>query len=113
MSLFTTAGLYSYSTGYVPNATSYISNMNNNNDLQGIEEFADADDLDEVVSQPGLAARRVQPPRHGGVDENVPWAGGSPDPHLTRDYAMTPYCYRDAKTKTRVFARCEKGIADD
>ena len=34
---------------------------NNNDDLNGIEEFADADDLDEVVSQPGLAVRRVFP----------------------------------------------------
>ena len=87
--------------------------MNNNNDLNGIEEFADADSLDEVVEQPGLAVRRVVPPRHGGVEDNVPWTGGSPDPNLTRDYPMTPYCYRDVKTKKSVFARCEKGIGDD
>ena len=70
---------------------------NNNDDLNGIEDFAEADSLDEVVEQPGLAARRVPPPRHGGVEDNVPWTGGSPDPNLTRDYAMTTYRYREVE----------------
>ena len=35
--------------------------MNNNNNIQGIEVFADADDLDEVESQPGLVAIRTPP----------------------------------------------------
>ena len=89
--------------------------MNDNMGLRGIEEFADADDVDEIESQPGLAARpRVVPPRNGGIDErNVPWTGGSPDPHLNRAYALTPYCNRDYKTNPKVFARCEKGISDD
>ena len=50
-----------------------LFNMNNNNNLREIDEFADADDLDEVESQPGLAARRVVHPRQGGINErNVP-----------------------------------------
>ena len=79
-------------------------------DFEGLEDFAAEQNARQAAPDAAVA---VVMPQNGGIQNGIPWTGGSRDPGRRRITPLTPLCSRSENMGHRVWNRCERGVGDE
>lgn len=82
-------------------------------DFEGLEDFAAEQNARQLGVAAPNAAVAVVMPQNGGIQNGIPWTGGSRDPGRRRITPLTPLCSRSENMGHRVWNRCERGVGDE
>ena len=72
-------------------------------DFEGLEDFAAEQNARQLGVAAPNAAVAVVMPQNGGIQNGIPWTGGSRDPDRRRTTPLTPLCSRSENMGHRVW----------